>query len=391
MQDAVIVSAVRTAAGKAPRGRLRTVRPEDMLATTLNAVVDRAGVEPARIDDIGIGCAFPEAEQGLNVGRIAALRAGLPVSVGAQTVNRQCASGLQTIAMAAQQIMTGMGEVCVAGGVESMSRVPMTSHRVKINPVLMQEYPGTYLTMGLTAENLVRKYEISREDQDKYALRSHQRAAQATAEGRFAEQIVPLEVTVNSGAGTMVCTERFTFSEDEGIRRNTSLQSLAALQPVFHARGTVTAGNSSQTSDGAAAVMLMSGQAAQAAGIQPLARFRSFAVAGVDPECMGIGPVEAVPKALQLAGMTLADVDLIELNEAFAAQALAVIRALELDEEITNVNGGAVALGHPLGATGAKLTVQMIHELVARDLEVGLITMCVGGGMGAAGIVQRGP
>ena len=391
MQDAVIVSAVRTAAGKAPRGRLRTVRPEDMLATTLNAVVDRAGVEPARIDDIGIGCAFPEAEQGLNVGRIAALRAGLPVSVGAQTVNRQCASGLQTIAMAAQQIMTGMGEVCVAGGVESMSRVPMTSHRVKINPVLMQEYPGTYLTMGLTAENLVRKYEISREDQDKYALRSHQRAAQATAEGRFAEQIVPLEVTVNSGAGTMVCTERFTFSEDEGIRRNTSLQSLAALQPVFHARGTVTAGNSSQTSDGAAAVMLMSGQAAQAAGIQPLARFRSFAVAGVDPECMGIGPVEAVPKALQLAGMTLADVDLIELNEAFAAQALAVIRALELDEEITNVNGGAVALGHPLGATGAKLTVQMIHELAARDLEVGLITMCVGGGMGAAGIVQRGP
>ncbi len=391
MQEAVIVAAARTAVGKAPRGRLRTVRPEDMLATTLDAVVDRSGVAPERIEDISIGCAFPEAEQGLNVGRIAALRAGLPASIGAQTVNRQCASGLQTIAMAAQQIMTEMGTVCMAGGVESMSRIPMTHHRVKVNPVLLRKSPGAYLTMGLTAENLVRKYAISREDQDKYALRSHRRAARATAEGRFAAQIVPLEVAVDSGAGVSVSEERFTFSADEGIRRNTSLQSLAALQPVFHARGTVTAGNSSQTSDGAAAVMLMSGAAARAAGLRPLARFRSFAVAGVDPEFMGMGPVEAVPKALRLAGMTLADIDLIELNEAFAAQALAVIRALALDEEITNVNGGAVALGHPLGATGAKLTVQMIYELAARDLEVGLITMCVGGGMGAAGIVERCP
>ncbi len=389
MQDAVIVSAVRTAVGRAPRGQLRSVRPEDMLATTLRAVVDRSGMEPERIEDIGIGCAFPEAEQGLNVGRIAALRAGLPLSVSAQTVNRQCASGLQTIAAAAQQIMAGMGDVLVAGGVESLSRVPMTPQRVMVNPTLMREFPDAYLSMGLTAENLVRKHAISREDQDAYALRSHRRAARATTDGRFAEQIVPLEVAVTRGAGSLMSERRFTFSQDEGIRWDTSLQSLAALRPVFHARGTVTAGNSSQTSDGAATVMLMSAAAARADGIPPLARFRSFAVAGVDPAFMGLGPVEAVPKALQRAGMTLADVDLIELNEAFAAQALAVIRLLQLDEAITNVNGGAVALGHPLGATGAKLTVQMIYELAARDLEVGLITMCVGGGMGAAGIVER--
>lgn len=389
MQDAVFVSAVRTAVGKAPRGRLKTVRPEDMLATTLNAALDRSGLEPERIEDISIGCAFPEAEQGLNIGRISALRAGLPASVSAQTVNRQCASGLQAIAMAANQIMVGMGEVFLAGGVESLSRVPMTNQRVKINPTLLQEYPGTYLSMGLTAENLVRRFGISREDQDKYALRSHKRAAKATADGRFAEQIVPLEVKVTSGAGSEVSKKSFSFIKDEGIRRNSSLQSLASLWPVFHARGTVTAGNSSQTSDGAAAVILMSGKAAQEANIKPLARFRSFATAGVDPEEMGIGPVEAVPRALKYAGMTLGDVDLIELNEAFAAQALAVIRTLDLDQDITNVNGGAVALGHPLGATGAKLTVQMIHELALRDLEVGLITMCVGGGMGAAGIIER--
>lgn len=389
MQDAVIVSAVRTAVGKAPRGRLKTVRPEDMLATTINAALDRSGVEADRIEDVVIGCAFPEAEQGLNIGRIAALRAGLPASVSAQTVNRQCASGLQTIAMAAHQIMVGMGEVFLAGGVESLSRVPMTNQRVKVNPTLMQEFPGTYLSMGLTAENLVRKYGISREDQDRYALGSHKRAAKATAAGRFAEQIVPLEVNVTSGAGSEVSTRSFSFLKDEGIRKNTSLQSLGSLRPVFHARGTITAGNSSQTSDGAAAVMLMSGEAAREAKIQPLARFRSFAIAGVDPEEMGIGPVEAIPRALKYAGMTLADVELIELNEAFAAQALAVIRTLDLDQDITNVNGGAVALGHPLGATGTKLTVQLIHEMARRDLEVGLVTMCVGGGMGAAGIIER--
>ena len=389
MNEAVIVSAARTAVGKAPRGALKSIRPEDMLATTLRAVVDRAGIEAGRIEDVAIGCAFPEAEQGLNVGRIATLRAGFPESVSAQTVNRQCASGLQTIAMAAQQIMAGMGDVVVAGGVESLSRVPMTSQRVKANPMLMADYPGTYLNMGLTAENLVQRYEISREEQDQFALRSHQRAAQATDEGRFAPQIVPLDVHVRTGSGRAVTEQSYQFQQDEGIRRDTTFERLSTLKPVFHAQGTVTAGNSSQTSDGAAAILLMNGDLARAEGLTPLARFRSFAVGGVRPEIMGIGPAAAVPKALQYARMTLDDVDLIELNEAFAAQALAVIQELGLDEEITNVNGGAVALGHPLGATGAKLTVQMIHELAARDKEMGLVTMCVGGGMGAAGIFER--
>ncbi len=389
MKEAVIVSAARTAVGKAPRGALKSVRPEDMLATTLQAVVDRAGIPADRIDDVAIGCAFPEAEQGLNVGRIATLRAGFPESVSAQTVNRQCASGLQTIAMAAQQIMAGMGDVIVAGGVESLSRVPMTSQRVMANPGLMAEYPGTYLNMGLTAENLAQRYEIPRDDQDRFALRSHRRAAQATDEGRFAQQIVPLDVHVRTGTGSVVTEQKYQFRQDEGIRRDTTLERLSTLKPVFHARGTVTAGNSSQTSDGAAAVLLMNGDLARAEGLAPLARFRSFAVGGVHPEIMGIGPVAAVPKALQYAGMALDDVDLVELNEAFAAQALAVIQELGLDEDITNVNGGAVALGHPLGATGAKLTVQMIYELAARDKTMGLVTMCVGGGMGAAGIFER--
>ncbi len=389
MNEAVIVSAARTAVGKAPRGSLKSVRPEDMLATTLQAVVKRAGIEAGWIDDVSIGCAFPEAEQGLNVGRIATLRAGFPETVSAQTVNRQCASGLQTIAMAAQQIMAGMGDVVVAGGVESLSRVPMTSQRVKANPILMEEYPGTYLNMGLTAENLVQRYEISREEQDQFALRSHQRAAAATDEGRFSPQIVPLSVQVRTGHGSSVTEQSFDFEQDEGIRRDSTFERLSSLKPVFHTRGTVTAGNSSQTSDGAAAVLLMNHDKARAEGLTPLARFRSFAVGGVRPEIMGIGPVAAVPKALQYAGLTLKNIDLIELNEAFAAQALAVIQELGLDEEITNVNGGAVALGHPLGATGAKLTVQMLYELAAQDKEMGLVTMCVGGGMGAAGVFER--
>lgn len=389
MPDAVIVSAARTAVGKAPRGRLKTVRPEDMLAATLTAAAARAGVVPARIDDIAVGCAFPEAEQGLNVGRIAVLRAGFPDTVSAQTVNRQCASGLQTVAMAAQQIMTGMGDVVMAGGVESLSRVPMTAQRVMANPVLMEQYPGTYLNMGLTAENLAQRYAISRAEQDEFAARSHRRAARAADEGRFAAQIVPLDVRIREGQGRQSRTRAFRFEADEGIRRDTSREGLAALQPVFHAHGTVTAGNSSQTSDGAAAVLLMNGDAARAEGLTPLARFRSFAVGGVAPEFMGMGPTAAVPKALRYAGLSLDDVDLIELNEAFAAQALAVIRALRFDEDKTNVNGGAVALGHPLGATGAKLTVQMIYELAARDREIGLVTMCIGGGMGAAGIIER--
>lgn len=389
MPDAVIVSAARTAVGKAPRGRLKTVRPEDMLAATLTAAAVRAGVAPARIDDIAVGCAFPEAEQGLNVGRIAVLRAGFPDTVSAQTVNRQCASGLQTVAMAAQQIMTGMGDVVMAAGVESLSRVPMTAQRVMANPVLMEQYPGTYLNMGLTAENLAQRYAISRAEQDEFAARSHRRAARAADEGRFAAQIVPLDVRIREGQGRQSRTRAFRFETDEGIRRDTSREGLAALQPVFHAHGTVTAGNSSQTSDGAAAVLLMNGDAARAEGLTPLARFRSFAVGGVAPEFMGMGPTAAVPKALRYAGLSLDDVDLIELNEAFAAQALAVIRALRFNEDKTNVNGGAVALGHPLGATGAKLTVQMVYELAARDREIGLVTMCIGGGMGAAGIIER--
>ena len=389
MSDAVIVSAARTAVGKAPRGSLKTVRPEDMLAATLTAAMERAGVAPARIDDVAVGCAFPEAEQGLNVGRIAVLRAGFPDTVSAQTVNRQCASGLQTVAMAAQQIMTGMGDIVMAGGVESLSRVPMTAQRVRANPALMEHYPGTYLNMGLTAENVAQRYAISRAEQDEFAARSHRRAARAADEGRFAAQIVPLDVRIQEGQGRRVQARMFRFETDEGIRRDTSLEGLSALKPVFHAQGTVTAGNSSQTSDGAAAVLLMNGDAARAEGLTPLARFRSFAVGGVAPEFMGMGPTAAVPKALRYAGLSLDDVDLIELNEAFAAQALAVIRALRFDEGKTNVNGGAVALGHPLGATGAKLTVQMVYELAARDKEIGLVTMCIGGGMGAAGIIER--
>lgn len=389
MQNAVIVSAARTAVGKAPRGSLRTARPEDMAATVLQAVMERAGVDPEMVEDVILGCAMPEAEQGMNMGRIAALRAGFPVSVAGQTVNRFCSSGLQTIAMAAQQIMAGMGEVVVAGGVETMSRVPMSSNKFMANPALVAEFPGVYLNMGLTAENVAKEYAISREEQDAFSLRSHQRAAAAQDEGRFDAEIAPLDVTVTLGSGAEATSHSFIFDRDEGIRRDSTLQGLAKLRAVFHAQGTVTAGNSSQTSDGAAALLLMSEERAKAEGLTPLARFVSFAVGGVRPEVMGIGPLAAVPKALKYAGMELGNMDLIELNEAFAAQSLTVIRELGLDEAITNVNGGAIALGHPLGCTGAKLTVQILHELARRDKEFGLITMCIGGGMGAAGIVQR--
>ncbi|GIV77801.1 thiolase family protein [Litorilinea aerophila] len=389
MGNAVIVAAARTAVGKAPRGSLHTVRPDDMAAAVIQAVIQRAGIDPKEVEDVILGCAFPEAEQGMNVARIAVLRAGLPETVAGQTVNRFCSSGLQTIATAAQQIMAGMGDVIIAGGVESMSMVPMIGHKFMANPTLAQEHPGVYLGMGLTAENLARKYGISREDQDAFALRSHRRAAAAQDAGKFDAEIVPLPVTVRAGNGSQVEETQFIFDKDEGIRRDTSAEALARLRPVFHARGTITAGNSSQTSDGAAAVLLMREEKARALGLKPLARFVSFAVAGVAPELMGIGPVAAVPKALGYAGMSLADMDLIELNEAFAAQALAVIRELGMDEERTNVNGGAIALGHPLGCTGAKLTVQILHELARRDGQFGLVTMCIGGGMGAAGIFER--
>jgi acetyl-CoA acyltransferase len=336
-----------------------------------------------------LGCALPEAEQGMNMGRVAALRAGLPVDVPGQTINRFCASGLQTIALASQQVMSGMADVLLAGGAESMSLVPMTGHHFAPNPTMAEINPDVYLGMGLTAENVAQKYGVSREDQDAFALRSHQRAIAAQDAGKFKDEIVPVEVeNVWFEAGER---RRATsvVEADEGPRRDTSAAALAKLRPVFAAKGTVTAGNSSQTSDGAAAVVVMSREKADALGIKPLARFLAFAVAGVPPEIMGIGPVAAVPKALRLAGLSLNDIDLIELNEAFAAQAIAVIRALEMDEEKVNVNGGAVALGHPLGCSGAKLTVQMLHELQRRGGRYGLITMCVGGGQGAAGIIER--
>ena len=390
MTSAVIVSAARTAIGKAPRGTLRTTRPEEMAAAAVRAVMERApAVDAAAIDDVILGCAMPEAEQGMNVARIASLRAGLPVEVPAQTVNRFCSSGLQTIALAAQQIMSGMGEAVIAGGVETMSQVPMSSNKFMANPTLAKEHPGVYIGMGQTAENLARQYEVTREEQDAFALRSHQRAAAAQDAGKFDDEIVPLEVEITLGEGGSVQTYRTTFDRDEGIRRDSSAEALAKLRPVFHAQGTVTAGNSSQTSDGAAAVLVMSEEKAERLGLEPMARFRSFAVGGVAPELMGIGPVTAVPKALKLAGVSLDEIDLVELNEAFAVQALAVIRELGLDEETVNVNGGAIALGHPLGCTGAKLTVQMLHELARQDKRLGLVTMCIGGGMGAAGVLER--
>jgi acetyl-CoA acyltransferase len=388
MRNAVIVAAARTAVGKAPKGTLRTLRPDDMAAEVVKAVVDRSGIDPKEVEDLVLGCAFPEAEQGMNLARIVTLRAGLPHETAGQTINRFCSSGLQSIAIASQQIMAGMGDVIIAGGVESMSMVPMIGNKFVPNPYLASEYPGVYLGMGLTAENVARQYQVSREDQDTFALRSHQRAAAAQAAGKFDAEVVPLEVTAKLGEGSRVKEVSTTFDKDEGIRRETSLEALGSLKAAFAMKGTVTAGNSSQTSDGAAALLIMSEEKAQALGLKPLARFVSFAVGGVPPEVMGIGPIAAVPKALKYAGMTLDDIDLIELNEAFAAQALAVVRTLEMDEEKVNVNGGAIALGHPLGCTGAKLTVQMIHELQRQGKETGMITMCIGGGMGAAGIIQ---
>jgi len=389
MREAVIVSAVRTAVGKAPRGALRSVHPTDLAATVIRSAVERVpGLDPKEIDDVILGCAMPEAEQGLNMARVALLRAGLPTDVPGQTVNRFCASGLQTIALAAQQVMSGMGDVIVAGGAESMSAVPMGGHHFAPNPAMAEMSPDVYLGMGLTAENVARRYEVSREDQDAFALRSHQRAIAAIDAGLFKDEIVPIEVEHVWFENGRVQRSTMIFDTDEGPRRDTSAEALAKLKPVFAVNGTVTAGNSSQTSDGSAAVVVMSREKADALGVKPLARFVSFAVAGVPPEIMGIGPVAAIPKALKQAGLTIDQIDLIELNEAFAAQALAVIRALELDEEKVNVNGGAIALGHPLGCTGAKLTVQILHELRRRGGRYGLITMCIGGGMGAAGIVE---
>jgi acetyl-CoA acyltransferase len=392
MHDAVIVSATRTAVGKAPKGALSTVRPDEMAATVIAEALRRApGVDPREIDDVILGCAMPEAEQGLNVARIASLRAGVPVDASAVTVNRFCSSGLQAIAFAAERIMCGWASAIVAGGTESMSLVPMGGNKVSPNPALVDSYPDVYLTTGLVAENHVRDYGISREEQDAFALRSHQRALAAIDAGRFTDEVVPLAYRVaapGNGSGGAAVRD-VVFAQDEGPRRDTSIEALAKLRPAFHANGSVTAGNSSQTSDGAAAVLVTSAAFAKEHGLQPLARFVTYATAGVEPERFGIGPVPAVKKALKLAGLTLEQMDLVELNEAFAAQVLACLRELPIDPERLNVNGGAVALGHPLGCTGAKLTATLLYEMQRRTARYGLVTMCVGGGMGAAGILER--
>lgn len=389
MKEAYIVSSVRTAVGKAPRGTLRNMRPDDMGAVAVKGAIEQVlGLEPAQIDDVIFGCAFPEAEQGFNLGRVIAQRTGLPDSVAGCTVNRFCASGLQTIAMANQAIMAGQADVIVAGGAESMSLIPMGGHYLAPNPEMMVEAPKAYCTMGITAENVAQQYQISREDQDAFALRSHQRALAAIEQGRYQEEIVPLlvrETLYIDGKPQLV---EKVFQVDEGPRPDTSLTALAHLPSVFKVGGTVTAGNSSQTSDGAAATVVMSERMVNELGLQPLGRLLGFAVAGVPPEIMGIGPVDAVPKVLKQVGLKLDDIGLIELNEAFAAQTLAVIRKLSLNEDIVNVNGGAIALGHPLGCTGAKLTATLLHEMKRRSIRYGLVTMCVGGGMGAAGVFE---
>jgi acetyl-CoA acyltransferase len=392
MPEAVIVSAVRTAAGKAPSGALRTTRPDEMAAAVLTEALRRApGLDAAEIEDVIIGCAMPEAEQGLNVARIASLRAGIPVSASAVTVNRFCASGLQAIAQAAERVAAGQAEAILAGGTESMSLVPMGGFKVAPNPTLVEQYPDVYLTTGLVAENHAREAGISREAQDAFALRSHQRAIAAIDAGRFAEEIVPLEVALaNPEAGnTPPAVAHVEFRVDEGPRRDTSPEALAKLRPAFHVAGSVTAGNSSQMSDGAAAVLVMSDSRAKALGLHPLARFVAYTTAGVEPERFGIGPVPAVRKLLARTGLTLDQIELIELNEAFAAQVLACLAELPIDPARLNVNGGAIALGHPLGCTGAKLTTSLLHEMKRRRSRYGLVTMCVGGGMGAAGLFER--
>ncbi len=389
--EAVIVSAVRTPVGKGKRGGLATVRPDELAAGVIKELLSRTPVlDPKEIDDVILGCAFPEGEQGLNMARMVALRAGLPDSVPGETINRYCSSGIQSIAHAAYAIMSGQMSVAIAGGVESMSMVPMMGYKFSVNPYFAMELPHYYTNMGLTAENVSQMYKVSREDQDAFALRSHQRALAAVNSGKFDPELVPIPVEVKEldAAGQPV-TKTFTVKRDEGPRTDTSLEALASLKPAFKDGGTVTAGNSSQVSDGAAGVVIMAEEKARSLGLKPLVRFMDFAAGGVPPEIMGIGPVVAIPKALKLAGLSLDDIDLIELNEAFASQCLAVIRQLELDLDKVNVNGGAIALGHPLGCTGAKLTTQLIYEMARRKSKFGMVTMCVGGGMGAAAIFEN--
>ncbi|MGB8815962.1 MAG: acetyl-CoA C-acyltransferase [Minisyncoccia bacterium] len=389
--EAVIVTALRTPVGKGKRGGLATVRPDELAAAVVKALLARTpGLDPKQVDDVILGCAFPEGEQGLNMARMVALRAGLPDSVPGETINRYCSSGVQSIAHAAYAIQSGQMDIAIAGGVESMSMVPMMGYKFSVNPYFAAELPHYYTNMGLTAENVAVKYKVSREDQDAFALRSHQRAAHAVNTGRFDPELVPIEVELKEmGADGKPVTKKFAVKRDEGPRADTSVEALAKLKPAFKEGGTVTAGNSSQVSDGAAGVVIMSAERAQMLGLKPLVRFVNFAVGGVPPEIMGIGPMVAIPKALKMANLTLNDIDLIELNEAFAAQSLAVAREMNLDMEKVNVNGGAIALGHPLGCTGAKLATQLIYEMARRKSKYGMVSMCIGGGMGAATIFEN--
>ncbi len=392
MREAVIVAAARTAVGKAPKGTLKDTRPDEMAAVAIAEAVKRAGIDPAQVDDVILGCAFPEGEQGMNVARVALTRAGLPSSVPGMTINRFCSSGLQAIAIACEKVMCGFADVVVAGGTESMSMIPMGGLKQAPNPHIMETYPQLYMAMGLTAEEVAKRWKVSREDQDAFALASHQKAAAAIKEGRFKDEIVPLKTWVRrefpDGSQKI---EEVVFEVDEGVRPDTTLEALAKLKPAFALKGTVTAGNSSQMSDGAAAVVVMSDKKAAELGIKPMALFRGYAVGGVDPDVMGIGPTVAIPKVMKITGLKIEDMDLVELNEAFAAQSLACIRILGMEEMMDriNVNGGAIALGHPLGCTGAKLTVTILYEMARRDARYGLVSMCIGGGMGAAGVFER--
>jgi acetyl-CoA acyltransferase len=390
MREVVIVSAVRTPVGKAYKGTLRATRPDDLAATAITGALARVPqLDKAEIEDVILGCAMPEAEQGMNVARIASLRAGLPVEISAMTINRFCSSGLQAIAIAADRIGSGACEVIVAGGTESMTMIPMGGHKVSCNPWLVENYPDAYLSMGLTAERLATRFGITREMSDEFSLNSHKKALAAIASGKYDEETVSVPVSFTTPNGNKPKRTNIEFKIDEGPRADTTLEALASLKPAFHAKGIVTAGNSSQMSDGAAASVIMSAERAKALGIKPLARFVAFATAGYKPEEMGIGPVYAIPKVLKLAGLKISDIDVIELNEAFAAQSLSVIKAGELDPARINPNGGAIALGHPLGCTGAKLTASIIRELKRRNGKYGIVTMCVGGGMGAAGIIEN--
>lgn len=389
MKEAVIVAGARTPVGRAKKGSLASVRPDDLGALVVKETLKRAGNYEGTIDDLIIGCAMPEAEQGLNMARNIGALAGLPYTVPAITINRYCSSGLQSIAYGAERIMLGQSDTVIAGGAESMSLLPMMGHVTRPNARLAETAPEYYMGMGHTAEAVAKKYGISRDDQDAFSVRSHHKAAKAIAEGKFSDEIVPVDVTLRSVGPDLKLKEKsFTFSQDEGVRPGTTAEVLKKLRPAFSVTGSVTAGNSSQTSDGAAAVMVMDGEKASSLGMKPMGKFRSFAVAGVPPEIMGIGPIAAIPKALKLAGLELSDIGLFELNEAFASQSIQIIRELGLNEEIVNVNGGAIALGHPLGCSGAKLTLSLLHEMKRRNQQFGVVTMCIGGGMGAAGVFE---